>query len=59
TILRHWIGEEPKKLKSQLVGKLGVTENSAASIITSLESNELIKIAVVHWSGARLEHLSR
>ncbi|CAN1173272.1 hypothetical protein LINPERHAP2_LOCUS30570 [Linum perenne] len=35
-----------KKLKSQLVGKSGVTENSAASIIASLESNELIKIKI-------------
>lgn len=33
-----------KKLKSQLVGKSGVTANVATSFIENLESNELLKV---------------
>lgn len=33
-----------KKLKSQLVGKSGVTANVAASFVENLESNELLKV---------------
>lgn len=33
-----------KKLKSQLVGKSGVTASVAASFIENLESNELLKV---------------
>lgn len=35
-----------KKLKSQLVGKSGVTDNVAASFIETLEANELLKVPV-------------
>ncbi|KAK4284778.1 hypothetical protein QN277_001561 [Acacia crassicarpa] len=35
-----------KKLKSQLVGKSGVTPNVATSFIETLESNELLKIKI-------------
>ncbi|KAL5563106.1 hypothetical protein UlMin_032853 [Ulmus minor] len=35
-----------KKLKSQLVGKSGVTENVATSFVETLESNELLKIKI-------------
>ena len=35
-----------KKLKSQLVGKSGVTANVATSFIETLESNELLKVAI-------------
>lgn len=33
-----------KKLKSQLVGKSGVTASVAASFVENLESNELLKV---------------
>lgn len=33
-----------KKLKSQLVGKSGVTENVATSFLETLEANELLKV---------------
>ena len=33
-----------KKLKSQLVGKSGVTANVVSSFIETLESNELLKV---------------
>lgn len=33
-----------KKLKCQLVGKSGVTDNVAASFIETLEANELLKV---------------
>ncbi|CAN0891371.1 Probable RNA-binding protein YqeI [Linum grandiflorum] len=39
----HGLG---KKLKSQLVGKSGVTENVATSFIETLEANELLKIKI-------------
>ncbi|EXC24668.1 hypothetical protein L484_008439 [Morus notabilis] len=35
-----------KKLKSQLVGKSGVTSNVATSFVETLESNELLKIKI-------------
>ncbi|KAM5548687.1 hypothetical protein ABKV19_000213 [Rosa sericea] len=35
-----------KKLKSQLVGKSGVTANVAASFVENLESNELLKVKI-------------
>ena len=35
-----------KKLKSQLVGKSGVTENVATSFVENLESNELLKVLI-------------
>lgn len=35
-----------KKLKSQLVGKSGVTANVASSFIETLESNELLKVPI-------------
>lgn len=34
-----------KKLKSQLVGKSGVTGNVVSSFIETLESNELLKVS--------------
>ncbi|CAN0910495.1 Probable RNA-binding protein YqeI [Linum grandiflorum] len=44
-----------KKLKSQLVGKSGVTENVAAALIASLEANELIKIKIHKTCPEELE----
>lgn len=43
-----------KKLKSQLVGKSGVTASVAASFIENLESNELLKVisylfVIIFW----------
>ena len=35
-----------KKLKSQLVGKSGVTANVATSFVETLEANELLKVAI-------------
>lgn len=35
-----------KKLKSQLVGKSGVTPNVATSFIETLEANELLKVLI-------------
>ncbi|XP_004290291.1 PREDICTED: uncharacterized protein LOC101295384 [Fragaria vesca subsp. vesca] len=35
-----------KKLKSQLVGKSGVTPNVAAAFVENLESNELLKVKI-------------
>ncbi|CAN1125190.1 Probable RNA-binding protein YqeI [Linum perenne] len=43
TSYAHGLG---KKLKSQLVGKSGVTENVATSFIETLEANELLKIKI-------------
>ena len=35
-----------KKLKTQLVGKSGVTSNVATSFIETLEANELLKVSI-------------
>ncbi|KAF3435776.1 hypothetical protein FNV43_RR22868 [Rhamnella rubrinervis] len=44
-----------KKLKSQLVGKSGVTANVATSFIENLESNELLKIKIHRTCPGELE----
>ncbi|XP_050261340.1 uncharacterized protein LOC126706110 [Quercus robur] len=44
-----------KKLKSQLVGKSGVTANVATSFIETLESNELLKIKIHNTCPGELD----
>uniref|UniRef100_A0A2P2MUY3 Uncharacterized protein MANES_04G084900 n=1 Tax=Rhizophora mucronata TaxID=61149 RepID=A0A2P2MUY3_RHIMU len=44
-----------KKLKCQLVGKSGVTENVASSFVETLESNELLKVKVHRTCPGELE----
>ncbi|KAM2676131.1 hypothetical protein EV1_002828 [Malus domestica] len=44
-----------KKLKSQLVGKSGVTASVAASFIENLESNELLKVKIHGTCPGELE----
>ncbi|KAF7810841.1 putative RNA-binding protein YqeI [Senna tora] len=44
-----------KKLKSQLVGKSGVTSNLATSFIETLEANELLKIKIHRTCPGELE----
>ncbi|XP_048233778.1 uncharacterized protein LOC8284352 isoform X2 [Ricinus communis] len=44
-----------KKLKSQLVGKSGVTDNVATSFIETLEANELLKIKIHRTCPGELE----
>ncbi|XP_021673017.2 uncharacterized protein LOC110659406 [Hevea brasiliensis] len=48
----HGLG---KKLKCQLVGKSGVTENVATSFIETLEANELLKIKIHRTCPGELE----
>lgn len=40
-----------KKLKSQLVGKSGVTANVATSFVETLEANELLKVFLCFFMG--------
>ncbi|XP_050365866.1 uncharacterized protein LOC126784446 [Argentina anserina] len=44
-----------RKLKSQLVGKSGVTPNVAASFVENLESNELLKVKIHGTCPAELD----
>ncbi|KAF5727190.1 hypothetical protein HS088_TW22G00878 [Tripterygium wilfordii] len=44
-----------KKLKSQLVGKSGVTDNVAASFVETLEANELLKVKIHRTCPGELE----
>ncbi|XP_065869436.1 uncharacterized protein [Euphorbia lathyris] len=48
----HGLG---KKLKSQLVGKSGFTDNVATSFIETLEANELLKIKIHRTCPGELE----
>ncbi|GAV62374.1 CRS1_YhbY domain-containing protein [Cephalotus follicularis] len=48
----HGLG---KKLKTQLVGKSGVTENVATSFVETLEANELLKIKIHRTCPGELE----
>ncbi|KAL3730813.1 hypothetical protein ACJRO7_027786 [Eucalyptus globulus] len=46
-----------KKLKCQLVGKSGVTDNVAASFIETLEANELLKIKIHRTCPGELDEV--
>ncbi|OWM83892.1 lysine-specific demethylase RSBN1L-like [Punica granatum] len=46
-----------KKLKCQLVGKSGVTENVAASFVETLEANELLKIKIHRTCPGELDEV--
>ncbi|CAI0437845.1 unnamed protein product [Linum tenue] len=48
----HGLGD---KLKSQLVGKSGVTDNVATSFIETLEANELLKIKIHRTCPGEME----
>ncbi|XVE93714.1 hypothetical protein REPUB_Repub01dG0218100 [Reevesia pubescens] len=48
----HGLG---KKLKSQLVGKSGVTDNVVSSFLETLEANELLKIKIHRTCPGELE----
>ncbi|KAF8025390.1 hypothetical protein BT93_F2283 [Corymbia citriodora subsp. variegata] len=50
----HGLG---KKLKCQLVGKSGVTDNVAASFIETLEANELLKIKIHRTCPGELDEV--
>ncbi|XP_050231283.1 uncharacterized protein LOC126680245 [Mercurialis annua] len=48
-----------KKLKSQLIGKSGFTDNVATSFIETLEANELLKIKIHRTCPGELEDVIR
>lgn len=52
----HGLG---KKLKSQLIGKSGFTDNVATSFIETLEANELLKIKIHRTCPGELEDVVR
>ncbi|KAL9370790.1 hypothetical protein Peur_035930 [Populus x canadensis] len=52
----HGLG---KKLKSQLIGKSGFTDNVATSFIETLEANELLKVKIHRTCPGELEDVVR